>query len=103
MAKIIHCQSGPIQSDPAPPAIKRKEIVVTPEPKTKAQRRANAKAEKFRAAMERQFEPKPARNDKSRKKAQRRRKRKLYENAVKDALAKGTISPEQAKNVLPAR
>jgi hypothetical protein len=102
VAKIIHYQSGPIQTDPVP-AVKRKEIVVTPEPKTKAQLRANAKAAKLRAALDRQFAPKPAQSDKSRKKAQRRRKRKLYADAAKDALAKGTISPEQAKNMLPTR
>jgi hypothetical protein len=106
MAKIIRSKSGPIPPDPNDPAPRpldgRKEVVVTPNPRTKAQRQANAKAKRLEAARIRELFP--ALNDnKSRKKTQRRRKRKQYKQAVEDGLRKGTISPEQATKLLPSR
>jgi hypothetical protein len=104
MAKIISSASGPIPPDPNQPRAVdgRKEPVITPEPKTKAQRQANAKARRIQAAYERQLSQAP-RNDKSRKKAQRRRSRKLHKRVVEDGLKKQTISPEQAQKMLPPR
>src|SRR6516165_3242889 len=70
MPKIIKSVSGsdlseePFESafgpslpqNPSPPAVERKEVVVTPEPKTRRQARANKKAERLAQAQKRQVQ-----------------------------------------------
>ena len=82
MAKIINAGSGLIPPDPDEPAPiarpTRKEVVVTPNPKTKAQRKANDKAKRLQAALERQQAGGHEKISKSQAKAQRRRSAKLH-------------------------
>jgi hypothetical protein len=107
MAKLVNYSSGPISPDPnQPPAITgRKEVVVTPEPKTKAQRQANAKAQRLVAATKRQEENAHAsvKLSKWQKKARRKRIRDIHYKAVQADLKSGAISFEQAKKLLPKR
>jgi hypothetical protein len=85
MAKIVNSSSGPIPPDPnQPPAITgRKEVVVTPEPKTRKQARANKKAVRLAQAQERQAQNSyaPLKVTDRAKRADRKRKRKAYRKA----------------------
>jgi hypothetical protein len=87
MAKIIHISPGAVlpasKTRPTPP---RKEVVltVTPNPKTKAQRKANDKAKRLQATLERQQAGGHENAFKSQAKAQRRRSAKLH-NTSPDA------------------
>jgi MinD-like ATPase involved in chromosome partitioning or flagellar assembly len=82
MAKIGKICSGPIPPDPDDPrAIDgHKEVVVTPNPKNKAQRQANKKAQRLIAATKRQEANAhaPAKLSKWQEKSRRKRKRELY-------------------------
>jgi hypothetical protein len=109
MAKIVNSASGPIPPGPldlAPRAIDgRKELLVTPNPKTKAQRQANTKAQRLIAATKRQEENAyvPAKLSKWQKKARRKRERELRYKVMQADLASGKITPEEAKARLPKR
>jgi hypothetical protein len=107
MAKIINSGSGPIPPDPnQPPAIdRRKEVVVTPNPKTKAQREANAKAQGLKAAAGQQEQNAyaPSKLTPTQKTARRKGKRDHKYKAIQADLAAGRITLEDAKNHLPAR
>jgi hypothetical protein len=107
MAKIVNSGSSPIPSDPnQPPAIDgRKEVMVTPEPKTKAQRQVNTKAQGLIAATKRQEQNAraSAKLSKWQKKARRKRKRELRYKVVQTDLAGGRITLEEAKKLLPKR
>lgn len=109
MAKIINSASGPIPPDPNEPIPKarpaRKEVVVTPDPKTKAQRRANKKAVGLAEAAKRQEKNAyvPHKLRKGQKKARRKRIRDIHFKAMEADLERGTISPERARELLPKR
>jgi hypothetical protein len=109
MPKIIHAQSGPQPPDPdTRPAVSppnKVEIVITPEPKTTAQRRANAKAKRLGTAYERQEQNTyaPRKLSKWQKKAQRKGIRDAHYRAVQSDLQRGAISAEHAKELLPKR
>jgi hypothetical protein len=94
MAKIVNCGSGPIPLDPndSPrPIVGRKEVVVTPNPNTKAQRQANTKARRLAAAEARQEQNAhaPAKLSKGQKKARRKHKRELYYKAEQPEMGQG--------------
>jgi hypothetical protein len=109
MPKIIRAQSGPEPLDPdTQPTVRppnKVEIVITPEPKTTAQRRANAKAKRLGAAYERQEQNTFASRKLSKwqKKARRKGIRDAYYKAVQSDLQRGAISAERAKELLPKR
>ena len=84
MAKIVSYGSlSPDPSDQPQPVIGRKEVTVTPQPKTRKQARANKKAERLTQAQERQAQnPYAAHKVTGRaKRAARRRKREVYQKA----------------------
>src|SRR5262249_31362986 len=70
-------------SDHPQPLVERKEVIVTPEPKTRKQARANKKAERLTQAQERQSQNPyaPLKVTPRSKRAARDRKRKLYQKA----------------------
>ena len=109
MAKIVNSVSGPIPPDPNHPVPRpidgRKEVSVTPNPKTKAQRQANEQAAGLTAAQTQQQQNAYQRPklSKSQKKAQRKREREIHYKAIQADLASGAISEEQAKNMFPKR
>ena len=109
MAKIVSSVSGPIPPDPNDPVprpiVERKEIVVTPNPKTKAQRQANHQAQGLEAAARRQEQNAhaPAKVSKWQKKARRKRERDLRYAVVQGDLAAGRITEDEAKKRLPKR
>jgi hypothetical protein len=83
MPKIVNSASGPIPPDPdqPQPVDGRKEVIVTPEPKTRKQARANKKAERLTRAQERQARGSyaPHKVTGRAKRAARRRKREVYQ------------------------
>jgi hypothetical protein len=85
MAKIVNSGSGPIPPDPDQPRTVdgRKEVLVTPDPKTRKQARANKKAERLARAQERQVQNTytPLKVTDRAKRAARNRKRKAYRKA----------------------
>jgi hypothetical protein len=85
MAKIISSGSGPIPRDPSQQRAMevRKEVLVTPEPKTRKQARANKKAERLTQAQERQAQNvnAPLKVTDGAKRAARKRKREAYRKA----------------------
>jgi hypothetical protein len=95
MAKIVSSASGPIPPDPGDPAprpiLERKEVVVTPNPKTKAQREGNAKAQRLADAVmrEEQNAHAPSKLTPTQKTRRRKLKRDEYYKAVEAALAAG--------------
>jgi hypothetical protein len=109
MPTIISSGSGPISPDPdsssPQPAVQHKEVIVTPNPTTTAQKRDNAQAERVEAAYQRQ--PRNAypssKPSKGKKKARRKLKRDARYRAVLSDLEAGRISPEEAKKRLPKR
>jgi hypothetical protein len=107
MAKLVNYSSGPISPDPnQPPAIDgHKEVIVTPNPKTKAQRQGNTKAQGLIAATKRQEQNAQAsvKLSKWQKKARRKRKRELRYKVVQTDQAGGRITLEEAKKLLPKR
>lgn len=95
MAKIIR-YGAVIPPDPGErPAVQvtRIEVTVTPDPKTTAQRRGNAKAEQLGNAQARQaaHTPAPQKVSKWQKKARRKRKREIYRLAAKADAARDGI------------
>jgi hypothetical protein len=107
MAKVVNFGSGPIPSDPGDPAprpiVERKEPTVTPNPKTKAQREGNTKAQRLAdaARLQEQNAHAPSKLTPTQKTRRRKRKRDEYYKAVEAALAAGRITPEEAKKRLP--
>jgi hypothetical protein len=109
MPKIIHAQSGPQPPDPEtqPASIRpdRIEIVVTPTPKIRKERQANAKAKNNQQAYERQQANAyaPDKQSETQRTARRKRARDKYHDAVRADLAAGKITEEQAKERLTKR
>jgi hypothetical protein len=108
MAKIIYSESGPVPpgpDDPARPIVEHKEVVVTPNPRTRTQRQGNTKAERAAAGVRRQEENahRPAKLSKGQKKARRKRERDRRYKTVQADLTAGRITSEEAKNRLPRR
>ena len=109
MAKIISSASGPIPPDPNDPVprpiVECKEVTKTPNPKTKAQREGNTKAQRSAAAVMRQEQNAhaPAKLSKWQKKARRKRKRERRYAVVQADLAAGRITEDEAKKRLPKR
>jgi hypothetical protein len=112
MPKIIHAQSGPQPPDPdTRPAVSppdKVEMTITPEPKTRTPRQANAKARRLAEALKRQQANSyaPRKRIESQRTAQRKRKRDLYYHKVQADLAAGKITEiteEQAKERLTKR
>jgi hypothetical protein len=84
MAKIVSYGSlSPDPSDQPQPVIGRKEVTVTPQPKTRKQARANKKAERLAQAQERQAQNSyaPLKKTGRAKRALRRLKREAYQKA----------------------
>jgi len=84
MAKIVsYGFVPPDPSDQPQPVIGRKEVTVTPGPKTRKQARANKKAERLTQAQERQTQTSYATHEVTprSKRAARDRKRKAYQKA----------------------
>jgi hypothetical protein len=107
MAKLVNYSSGPISPDPnQPPAIDgHKEVIVTPNPKTKAQRQGNTNAQGLKAAAGQQEQNAyaPSKLTRTQKTARRKQKRDHKYKAVQADLAAGRITPEEAKKHLPRR
>ena len=84
MAKIVSYASlPPNPSDQSQPVVGRKEVTVTPLPKTRKQARANKKAERLTGAQQRQAQTSyaaPQATDRG-KRAARKRKREAYQKA----------------------
>lgn len=82
MAKIVSSDTIPPKpgSEHPQPVVERKEVIVTPEPKTRKQARANKKAERLAQAQARQaqntYAPRKATSRAQR--ASRKRKREAY-------------------------
>jgi hypothetical protein len=97
MAKIVHIEPGqakPLEG-PAAGSLKQIEIPVTPQPKTRAQRRGNAKAERLRKEHARQGQttPAPHKTIERQKQRSRKRRREIYSLAAKADSAKGVVKP----------
>jgi hypothetical protein len=110
VAKITHIESGLIPPDrpvqpTAQPLAKQKTVVVTPEPKTRKQSRANNKAVQTERARQQQVSNAhvPRQLTKSQKRAQRRRECEARYRAVQEDLATGAITKEEAQKRLPTR
>jgi hypothetical protein len=107
--KITSSQSGPIESDPSQKSLLRQsakvEVVVTPNPKTRKQMQANAKAERLSRAQARQEQNvcAPRKQNESQRTARRKRDRDMYHAAAQSDLAAGRITAEQAKEHLTKR
>jgi hypothetical protein len=93
MAKIEYIAPGqaiPNDEEPAAGLPKQIETTVTPNPKTRAERRGNVKAERLRKAQERQGQTTPPSREQSERQRQRSRKRRrdIYNLAAKADAAR---------------
>jgi hypothetical protein len=109
VAKLTHIESGPIPLYPVQPAKRplkeQKTVVVTPEPKTRKQSRANNKAVQTERARQQQVSNAhvPRQLTTSQKRARRRRECEARYLAVQKDLATGAITKEEAQKRLPTR
>jgi hypothetical protein len=98
MPRIIRFETGPqpLEDDKrqASAGVTKVEVVVRPDPKTRKERQANAKARRLRGAQERQEQNAyaPRKRSESQRTAQRKGKRDLYRHAVR-----GQIEPPTKK------
>ena len=109
MARIVKSGCGPTPPDPNDPVPRpidgRKEVTITSNPKTKAQRQANHQAQGLEAAVRRQKQNAhaPSKLTPTQRTRRRKAKRDAYYKAVEADLAAGRVTPQEAKKRLPTR